>query len=76
VHWHVDRLTNAGTVVSVIPVPGGNECAIFAAALRVLGVSIPSPGFGSRDCRACPAHLLRLPGGVALDAIAADILRI
>jgi Uri superfamily endonuclease len=66
-------LTNAGTVISVIPVPGGTECAIVAAALRLPGVSVPSPGFGSSDCRACPAHLLRLPDSVALDDLAAKI---
>jgi len=73
VHWHIDRLTNAGTVVSVIPVPGGKECAIVAAALRLPGVSAPSPEFGSSDCAICPAHLLRLPDRIALDALAADI---
>ena len=70
VHWHIDRLTNAGTVVSVVAIPGGRECAIVAAALRVPGVTMPSPGFGSSDCRACPAHLLRLPDGLALDTLA------
>jgi histidyl-tRNA synthetase len=73
VHWHIDRLTNAGTVVSVVAVPGGKECAIVAAALRLPGVSIPSPGFGSSDCHVCPAHLVWLPDGVALDALVADI---
>jgi histidyl-tRNA synthetase len=75
VHWHVDRLTNAGTVVSVVAVPGGRECAIVAAALRVPGMSIPSPGFGSSDCTLCPAHLLRLPDGLAVETLVGHLQR-
>jgi Uri superfamily endonuclease len=60
-HWHVDRLTNSGQVISVIPIPGGHECEIIAVALRLPGVRVPVLGFGSSDCRMCPAHLLQLP---------------
>ena len=59
--WHVDRLTAAGRVVRVLPVPGGRECALVRDLLLVPGVSVPVPGFGSSDCRACPAHLVSLP---------------
>ena len=31
--------------------------------LELPGASVPVPGFGSSDCRACPAHLVALPAG-------------
>jgi Uri superfamily endonuclease len=70
IHWHVDRLTTAGRVGGVIAVPGGRECAIVAAVAPLPGVSVPAPGFGSSDCRACAAHLLRLPDDLAPATIA------
>lgn len=60
VHWHVDRLTAAGHVAAVLAVPGGGECAIVDTVLAEPGISVPAPGFGSSDCRRCPAHLVRL----------------
>jgi Uri superfamily endonuclease len=59
-HWHVDRLTAAGTVSEVATWPGGTECALVAALEASARVSIPVGGFGSSDCRTCRAHLLRL----------------
>ena len=59
--WHVDRLTAAGRVVGIRAVPGGRECALVRDVLASPGVSVPVPGFGSSDCRACPAHLVMLP---------------
>ncbi|MEE8393117.1 MAG: GIY-YIG nuclease family protein [Rhodospirillales bacterium] len=59
--WHVDRLTNRFGVLMVIALPGGLECPVMAAALAWPGVFVPAPGFGASDCRACPAHLARLP---------------
>lgn len=67
-HWHVDRLTNAAGVGAAYALPGGSECAIVKAALKVKGVSAPVPGFGGSDCRICPAHLLRLPDGFQAEA--------
>ena len=61
--WHVDRLTAAGRVAGVRAVPGGRECALLRELLALPGVSVPVPGFGSSDCRACPAHLVALPAG-------------
>ncbi len=61
--WHVDRLTAAGQVVGVRAVPGGRECALVRDLLELSGASVPIPGFGSSDCRACPAHLVMLPAG-------------
>jgi hypothetical protein len=31
--------------------------------LDLPGTSVPLPGFGSSDCRSCPAHLVALPAG-------------
>lgn len=58
-HWHVDELTSsgAGRVVSVLVVPGGNECEL-RAALQEPDTQVPVPGFGSSDCIRCPSHLM------------------
>ncbi len=60
-HWHVDHLTAAGQVVAIRAVPGARECALLRDLLTVPGTSVPVPGFGSSDCRTCPAHLVMLP---------------
>ncbi len=60
-HWHVDHLTARGRIVRVITAPGGSECALARVALKFKSVAAPVAGFGSSDCRTCPAHLLRLP---------------
>jgi Uri superfamily endonuclease len=57
-HWHVDHLTNAAAWVEALALPGGSECAIVAR-LDAAGLTLPLAGFGSSDCRACIAHLLR-----------------
>ena len=62
--WHVDRLTAAGRVAGVRAVPGwAGMCDLLRGLLARLGVAAPVPGFGSSDCRACPAHLVALPAG-------------
>ncbi len=66
--WHVDRLTaSPDAALSVIALPGGEECGIVAALVRHAHATVPVPGFGSSDCRSCPAHLLAIA-----DAISAD----
>lgn len=61
-HWHVDylravaRLREAWTVAG----PPRFECRWCAALRETPGVSMPIPGFGSRDT-GCPAHLFFLP---------------
>lgn len=65
-HWHVDRLTAAGATRAVLVWPGGGECG-WRAAVQERGASVPLSGFGSSDCRHCPAHLLRLDGADADD---------
>ena len=59
--WHVDRLTAAGRVVRTAALSGGSECALFAGLIALPGTSVPLPGFGSSDCRACAAHLAAVP---------------
>ncbi len=61
--WHIDRLTAAGQVVAIRAVPGARECALLRDLLELPGASVPIPGFGSSDCRSCPAHLVVLPAG-------------
>ncbi len=62
-HWHIDRLTLAGTAPGAWVVPGGGECALVAALAHL---PLPLPGFGSTDCRRCPSHLLAWPPGAGL----------
>lgn len=61
--WHIDRLTAAGRAIGVRAVPGGRECDLVRGLLDLPGASVPVPGFGSSDCRSCPAHLVALPAG-------------
>lgn len=58
-HWHVDTLTVAAREVTALAFPGGSECALVERLVKA-GYEAPLPGFGSSDCRSCPAHLLRL----------------
>jgi Uri superfamily endonuclease len=67
-HWHIDRLTEAGHVLGAWTVVGGHECDLVAAF-----APLPAPieGFGSSDCRRCTSHLLRWPGGWPRDILPA-----
>lgn len=58
IRWHIDHLTRfAGSAYAVV-LEHGAECEIVADLLRS-GVFRPAlAGFGSTDCRTCPAHLL------------------
>jgi Uri superfamily endonuclease len=62
-HWHVDRITMAGTVTGAWVFPGGDECAIVAALAHL---PVPLPGFGSSDCRRCVSHLLAWPAAIGI----------
>lgn len=59
--WHVDRLTEAGRITGVIVAPDGDECDLFDGLRSRLRGAVPVAGFGSSDCRRCPAHLLSIP---------------
>ncbi len=58
--WHVDRLTGAGRIVAIHAEPNGSECALLARLRATRGATVPLAGFGSTDCRRCPAHLARV----------------
>jgi Uri superfamily endonuclease len=66
IHWHIDRLTEAGTVLGAWTFPGEDECDLVTA-LSHLPVAIE--GFGNSDCRRCTSHLLRWPRGVQLPPV-------
>jgi len=59
--WHVDWLTAEATAIEAVARPGLAECALVGAVLEIPGVTAPVAGFGSSDCRTCPAHLLAVP---------------
>ncbi len=71
-HWHVDRLTAHGALVSMLAAPGASECDLADHARALPGAGVPVAGFGSSDCRRCPAHLIAVPGdgSAALQALA------
>ncbi len=58
VHWHIDYVRPATTLIEVWISPGKvhQECAWAAAAGRLIGADIIAPRFGASDCR-CPSHL-------------------
>jgi histidyl-tRNA synthetase len=58
IRWHVDNLTEAGTVLGAWTFPGSDECDLVAALSHL---PVPIEGFGSTDCRRCRSHLLRWP---------------
>lgn len=58
--WHIDWLTTAAGDRAVWTVADGDECAL-REALTAAGAAVPVAGFGSSDCRRCPAHLLHWP---------------
>lgn len=57
--WHIDRITTKAPVVDVAAHPDGDECDLVAGWLA-RGATVPIPGFGSSDCRNCPAHFLMI----------------
>jgi Uri superfamily endonuclease len=68
--WHVDWLTESARTIAALALPGGDECAVVDMLRRRPGFSLPVAGFGSSDCRLCPAHLLRLAPGQDADLLA------
>lgn len=72
-HWHIDRLTALGRIVAVGVAVGGRECDLLDLLLA-RGATIPLPGFGSSDCRRCPAHLVTPPAGFDLATLGLDVV--
>lgn len=68
-HWHVDWLMEAARRPLAAAFPGGHECNLVGRALAIPGLAVPLVGFGSSDCRRCPAHLLALADGVSVSAL-------
>ncbi|WP_417827964.1 GIY-YIG nuclease family protein [Thalassospira sp.] len=66
-HWHVDELTSngAGRVVSVLVVPGGDECEL-RQTLQGQGNDVGELYFGSSDCMKCSSHLLKLKSDLTM----------
>ncbi len=61
IRWHVDHLSLAATEVAGLVVRHDSECELRARIQRGFETLVPVPGFGSSDCRQCPAHLIYLP---------------
>lgn len=57
-HWHIDKMTRTGRVGAVGYQVSGFECALFGLIADRPETFVPVPGFGSSDCRRCPAHLI------------------
>jgi histidyl-tRNA synthetase len=68
--WHVDQLTEQGSVVGSWVFPGGDECGLVQMRSHL---PMPITGFGSSDCPTCRSHLLFWPNGVALPWLDAGI---
>lgn len=58
IHWHIDHLTTAGSVVAACAFPGGNECDLAQRLARYRACDFGPNGFGSSDCRECRSHLI------------------
>ncbi len=60
--WHIDYLLASPDVeifeVKIYESRQRKECYHNQKLLRKKGTFIPVPGFGSSDCRDCPAHLV------------------
>jgi Uri superfamily endonuclease len=73
VRWHIDRLTEVGTVLGAWVFPDGDECDLAAA---LSGLPAPIAGFGSTDCTRCRSHLLRwsdaATSGIALTGLVSE----
>jgi Uri superfamily endonuclease len=62
IRWHIDYLL-ASPAVEIIDVKIyysklSRECYYNQKILKMKNAFIPAPGFGSSDCKDCPAHLV------------------
>lgn len=57
-HWHIDYLTARWPSKSVFVDVERTECELVAEDLRDGKWTVVVDGFGSSDCRTCPAHPL------------------
>ncbi len=73
IHWHIDHVTVKSSIRAVTALPGGNECSIVGAALKMKKSGVPVPGFGSSDCRDCRSHFIKLPDDTDIGALLAGL---
>jgi len=64
-HWHIDRITTQVRAIRALCFQDMTECELHARLLSSGKFSVPIPGFGSSDCKSCPAHFLKFIGGQA-----------
>ncbi|MCG8455921.1 MAG: GIY-YIG nuclease family protein [Holophagales bacterium] len=57
-HWHVDALSSRFPVARVLFTEEESECDLLRHDLASGRWRVAVAGFGSSDCRSCPAHLL------------------
>ncbi len=57
-HWHVDWLLERVPVRRVLVELEATECDLVRRDLESGRWTVAAAGFGSSDCRSCPAHLL------------------
>ncbi|MCP3958884.1 MAG: GIY-YIG nuclease family protein [bacterium] len=57
-HWHVDWLLARAPAERVIVELEAGECELVRRDLESGRWAVAAAGFGSSDCRSCPAHLL------------------
>lgn len=57
--WHIDYLLEHADSVEAFLYPSEHriECELNLATLSLPGAKVLVSGFGSSDCRRCPAHL-------------------
>lgn len=60
--WHIDYLTSNRNFkvikTEIFPSTEREECKKNLELLKMPGAEVPVLGFGSSDCRTCPAHLV------------------
>lgn len=60
-HWHIDQITTKVRPSGVGMSQDLSECDFVEALLTLEKTEIVISGFGSSDCRACPAHFVKVP---------------
>jgi Uri superfamily endonuclease len=70
-HWHIDYLTAVAQIVQTWWTFDDNkiECSWAQRSLVKGNASVLIPGFGSSDCRACPAHLVHAPSREGVEQV-------
>lgn len=69
-HWHVDWLTEHASILDAMAFPDARECDLLSRLLGIAGCRVPVPGFGSSDCRRCPAHLIAVSPSLSQQGVA------